>query len=171
MPNLDAPRGLYPVHNKLGGEMGRTIQLYVKASQTIYNGDLVSVDATGTVVASTADDGVLVAGVAAEYKVGNASGTTPIAIYRADEYQFCIQADSGSTPAATDRWATANHIAGSGDATTKMSGHELDSSDIGTGIQMRIVDKRNVSGNDWGEHVDLIVEINENIWAPNGATV
>jgi hypothetical protein len=172
MANQDTPRGAYPVYSLTGAnDLGRTIKMYVKASQTIYNGDIVSVDATGTVVASSVDDGVIVAGVASEYKVGNASGTTEIAIYPAHWYAFCIQADSGSTPAATDRWATANHVAGSGSATTKMSGHELDSSDIGTGIQMRIIDKLNVSGNAWGEHVDLVVVLNEHIFADNGATV
>jgi len=174
MANSDTPRGAWPIESMLGPSLDtyRTLPFKVKASQTIYYGDIVSADATGTVVASTANDGVIVVGVAAEYKVGNASGTTDIAIWPASWYIFGIQSDSGTATTAADVFATANHVAGSGDATTKVSGHELDSDDIGTGLQMRILGLDPTSGNAWGEHSILRVMFNECILIPNGgATV
>lgn len=172
MANADTPMGAWPAINMFGGNLGQIISTKVKASQTVYQGDIVSADATGTVAAATANDGVIVVGVAAEYKVGNSSGTTDIAIWPAYMYLFGIQTDTGTTVAATAVWATANHVAGSGNATTKMSGHELDASDLGTGLQMRVIDKINTPSNNWGEaHVDALVIFNEHVWQPSGATI
>ena len=174
MANSNTPMGAWPVEGLFGpaNDIGRTLPFKVKASQTIYVGDFLSADATGTVVASTADDGVIVVGVASHYVVGNASGTTDIAVWPATWYIFGIQSDTGTATTAADVFATANHVAGSGDATTKMSGHELDASDIGTGLQMRLLGLDPTPGNAWGEHSIVRFMFNECILIPNGgATV
>jgi hypothetical protein len=74
---------------------------------------------------------------------------------------FGIQCDDGTAVAATDVFATANHVATTGDTTTKLSKHELDSSDLGTGQQMRVIGLVNTPGNAWGEFCDVEVLIVE----------
>jgi len=39
--------------------------------------------------------------------------------------------------------------------------NELDSSDIGTGAQLKIIGLHPVAGNAWGEHSKLVVMFNE----------
>lgn len=163
MANVDNPKGFWPVGHLTGGEI-RTNSYLITASQTIYKGDLLKVVAGGTVQASAADDGVIVVGVAAEYKVGNSSGTTSIQVYDDPYIIFGVQADTGTAPAAEDVFETANHVAGSGSTTTKLSGHELDASDIGTGAQLKIIGIIDEPNNSWAEHVDLKVIINEHLY-------
>lgn len=154
MANIDNPRGFWPLRHLSGGEI-RTNRY--TAAGTIYRGDLVTAGAGGTITASAADAGVLVIGVAAHYGLT----TETIEVYDDPNIVFGVQADTGTAPAATDIFATANHVAGSGNTTTKISGHELDSSDIGTGLQMRIIGKVEAPDNDWGEHVDVAVVLVE----------
>jgi hypothetical protein len=160
MANVDTPRGFWPVKHSTGGAI-RATQYPMTASTTIYKGDLLKVVAAGTVEPSAADDGIIVIGVAAEYRVSAASGTYTMLVYDDPDILFGVQADSGTAVAATAVFATADHVAGSGSATTKMSGHELDSDDIGTGQQLEIIGKVEREDNTWAEHVDLIVRINE----------
>jgi hypothetical protein len=161
MANVDGAQGFWPVRHLTGGDMSRTNDYIMTASTTIYKGDLLKCVAAGTVEPSAADDGVIVIGVAAEYKVSAASGTYKIAVYDDPQIAFGVQADSGTALTAAAVFATANHVAGSGSATTKLSGHELDSSDVGTGAQLEILGKVETSDNTWAEHVNLIVRINE----------
>lgn len=157
MANVDNPRGFYPVRHFCGGNI--TMQEFVVTTgQTIYRGDLVSMINSGTVTASTANDGIIIAGVAAEYVTDAASaGGKKIMVYADPWIVFGVQCDTGTSPAATDIFATANHVAGSGSSTTKLSGHELDASDIGSGQQMRILGLVNEPNNAWGEHCDVEV--------------
>jgi len=84
-------------------------------------------------------------------------------IWNARDYIFGIQADTDATAPANIQviGATANHVAGSGNATTQLSGHELDTDDIGTGLQLRILRLVKRPDNAWGPHADLEVEFNE----------
>lgn len=165
MANVDRLRGFWPIRHLTGGEI-RTNTYFVTTSAAIFKGDAVSAINTGCVSASTANDGYLVCGVAAEYVPAATSATayTPIQVYDDPNIIFGIQADSGSTPAVTDIFATANHVATTGDTTTGLSKHELDSSDIGTGLQLRILGKTSDPDNAWGEHVDLEVIFNEHLY-------
>ncbi len=161
MANVDSPRGFWPLYHKTGGKI--QANTYILTTGAIaYQGDLLTAQAAGTVTPSTANDGIVVIAVAAEY-VNDAlsAGGKKILAYDDPMIVFGVQADSGTTVAATAVFATANHVAGSGSSTTYMSGHELDSSDIGTGLQMRILGKVNTPDNAWGEHVDLEVLIVE----------
>ena len=75
---------------------------------------------------------------------------------------FAIQADIGTALTVAARHATANHVVTAGDTDTGVSNIELDASDVGTGIQMRILNKLDEPNNSWAEHVDLVVEFTEN---------
>lgn len=163
MANLDNAKGFWPIGHLTGGVI-RTNEYLITASQTIYQGSLLKVVDGGTVEDAAADAGVIVIGVAAEYKVGNSSGTTPIAVYDDPYIIYGVQADTGTAPTAADVFETANHVVGSGSTTTKLSGNELDSSDIATGAQLKILGKIDEPNNAWGEHVDLRVIINEHLF-------
>ena len=161
MANADAPRGLWPIRHDLGAEI-KTQEHIVTTGETIYKGDLVSAVAAGTVTASSVDDGVIVVGVAAHYVDDSGSaGGKKILVYDDPYIVFGVQADSGTSPTAADRYATANHVATTGNTTTKISKHELDASDIGTGGQLEILGLVNDPSNTWGEHVNLEVRIAE----------
>lgn len=160
MANVDNAIGFEPIDHLCGGEI-RAHEYTMTASTTVYKGDLLKIVAAGTVEPGAADIGTAAIGVAAEYKVSAATGTYKILVYDDPYIIFRVQADSGTAVAATAVGATANHVAGSGSATTKMSGHELDSSDIGTGAQLKILGKVETSDNTWAEHVDLRVIFNE----------
>lgn len=161
MANEDNARGFWPTRHLAGGEI-RTEELVLTTGATAYQGDLLKVVAAGTVEPSGADDGIIVIGVAAEYVSDSGSaGGKKIKVYADPYIAFGVQADSGTSPTSADVFATANHVAGSGSATTKMSGHELDASDIGTGGQLEIIGIIDRPDNSWGEHVDLEVRIAE----------
>jgi hypothetical protein len=127
----------------------------------VYQGDLLKKVAAGSVEVSAANDGTIIEGVAAEYKVAGASGTTWVDVYVDPYISYGVQADSGTALTVAAVGATANHVAGAGSATTKLSGHELDSDDVGSGAQLKILGKIERPDNTWAEHVDLEVQINE----------
>lgn len=168
MANIDAPIGLWPVRHLTGGEI-RANEYIVTTGATIYQGDLLKVVAAGTVEPSAANDGVIVIGVAAEYVSDSASAAgKKIRVYDDPYIVFGVQMDDAGviTSSAADVFATANHLAGSGSATTYLSGHELDESDIGTGGQLRILGLCNTrdANNAWGDHADVEVQIAEHIF-------
>jgi enhancing lycopene biosynthesis protein 2 len=163
MANTDNARGLWPIGHLTGGEI-RTERRVLTASATVYQGDILKVVAAGSVEAAAADDGVIVGGVAAEYKVAGASGTTWVDVYVDPNIIFGCQADSGTAVTVAAVNATANHVAGAGSATTQLSGHELDADDIGTGAQLKILGKIETPDNTYAEHVDLAVVFNEHLY-------
>lgn len=165
MANKDNPRGLWPVEHLCGGQIqprGYTLT----TGATVYQGDVLKAVAGGTVEASAANDGAIVIGVAAEYKSDSASaGGIKVLVYDDPNIVFGVQADSGTGVAATDVFSMANHVAGSGSSTTKLSGHEIDSSQLAAqgGNQLKVLGIVQEEGNDWGEHVDLKVIFNEHL--------
>ena len=166
MANVDNPRGFWPVRHLCGGEI-RANEYTVTTGSTVYRGDLLKVVDAGTVEASAANDGVIVLGVAAEYATDSASsGGVKVLVYDDPYIVFGVQADTGTSVAATGVFETANHVAGSGSTTTLISGHEIDSSEISgsSGAQLKVIGKINEPNNDWGEHVDLEVLINEHLY-------
>ncbi len=175
MANVDFPHGFLPIRNLNGGEL-RTNPYILTTGQTVFRGDLVKLVAGGTVEEADANDGVVVIGVAATQVNDSTSvGGKVVQVYDNPDTIFEVQADSGTALAATDVGATANHVAGTGSSTSKLSGHELDADDVGSGLQMRILRKSDrqdstVSGNEWAEHVDLEVLILEHALR-NAATI
>ena len=171
MANVDAPRGFRPLGSIDGGSY-QTLEYGVDSSNSlaIFKGDPLTLEADGYVKQSAADDGVLVHAVATGFKntdgksrsylSGSTAGTV-IGIPVKNQL-FAIQADSGTALTVAARHATANHVVTAGDTDTGVSNIELDASDVGTGIQMRILNKLDEPNNSWAEHVDLVVEFTEN---------
>lgn len=162
MANTDFIRGFYPVRH-LNGAPVMANEYIVTTGATIYRGDLVSMAAAGTVGASAADAGIIVIGVAAEYVSDSSSaGGKKILVFDDPHIVFGIQCVTGYAIAATEVFATANHIAGAGNATTKNSGHELNS---GAGNQMRVLGLVKTPDNAWGEHAEVEVVLVEHALA------
>lgn len=185
MANADKPRGFFPVKMAGGGEVPVTrFPIAASNSTNVFVGDLVSALAGGTIQPAAVGDGDIVVGsvvslqdsnglaigspnssVSTRYLPASTAGyaivalAVPMAIFR-------CQADSGTSVAETARFATTDHVAGTGSTTTGASAHELDSSGITTGSseQFKILDKVDEPGNDWGEHVDLLVVFQESFW-------
>lgn len=161
MPNVDWPRGLWPIRHLTGGEI-RTNEYTVTTGATIYIGDVVEWDSAGTVGVAEANDGVTVIGVAAQYVDDSGSaGGLKILIYDDPDIVFGIQQETGGTVAVADKGLNANHVAGSGNTTTKFSGHEL-SQTVATGVaQLIILGLIETPDNDWGLNANLEVIFNE----------
>lgn len=186
MANRDNPYGFVPVRNleSQAGIPTMDFPVDADAATQIFVGDLVTAKADGQVEPAVADDGVTVLGVcvgikdtngipaghpnsaiSTKYKPASTAAILTVAL-AVPTTIFRCQGDSGTTIAETARFATANHAVVAGNTTTAKSGHELDSSDIGTGLQLRILDKVDEPGNAWGdEHVDLLVIFNEGLWS------
>lgn len=164
MANKDNPRGFWPVKHLGGGEI-RMREYTLTTGATAYQGDLLKIVDAGTVEPGAADIGLAAIGVAANYvsDSGSAGGKT-IQVYDDPNIIFGVQSDTGTATTAADVGETANHVAGSGSATTGLSGHELDSSDIATGAQLKIIGLMATPDNAWGEHSNLLVVFNEHFY-------
>lgn len=168
MANVNAPMGFKPRYRLGGGDI--TPHEYIVATgQIIYKGDLVDARTDGTVIAAAADDGASVLGVAAEYVDDSASaGGKIIMIYDQTDIVYEVQVDGG-TLAATDVFATADHVATTGDTTTHVSKHELNAT-VG-GLQCRILGLVPDPDNAWGADCNVYVVINEGLFYPATASV
>jgi hypothetical protein len=173
MSNIDNPRGLWPLRHLTGGEI-RTNSYILTTSTAVYNGDLVKVVAGGTVEPGAATSGAIIIGVSAEYvAAANATAGTKIQVYDDPNIVFGIQADTGTAVAATDIFASADHVATAGSATTGRSAMELDSSDLATTAQaqLKVLGLVDTPDNAWGEHADLEVVLNEHYFKSSAVGV
>jgi hypothetical protein len=155
MANKDRPFGLRPVRDDA------RLTPYLTAG-VVYEGDVVTINTDGAVVASTADDGDAVIGVASHY----AASGVELMVYDCPSTVFRVQ--TGGTLAAIDIGASSDHVATAGNAVTLQSKHEFNVNM--TGEQLKIVRKVDVAGNDWGEFVELEVIFGEHYHnsSPNG---
>ena len=155
MANKDRPWGFRPVRDDA------RLTPYTTAG-IVYEGDVVTIGSGGTVVASTADDGDAVIGVASHYAASGAE----VMVFDCPSTVFRVQTDG--TLAATDIGASSDHIATAGNATTQQSKHEFNVNM--TGEQLKIVRKVDVAKNDWGEFVEIEVIFGEHYHntSPNG---
>lgn len=191
MANADTPRGFEPVR-MLDGSKIPTWDFPVDASNVtaIFLGDAVKAEADGFIAPLAANDGDVALGVVVGIKdldgnsaghpngavstkhlPGSTAGIISVALALPSAL-FQIQSDSGTNVNEADRFQTANHLATAGDTVTSQSRHELDASDIGTGAQLKIIDKVDRPNNDWGEdNVDLLVTFQESFWYDGTAGV
>jgi hypothetical protein len=183
MANSDSPRGLTPRRMAGGGDFGKLGEYRIAdgLASDIYEGDLVKLTGTGNQIEpSTAGDATNVgvfAGV--QYTASNGevkwekkwtsgtslqTGSEAIAyVYDDPNIEFEIQADGDFQ--AADIGQDADIVAGSGNDFTERSGYELDSSDIGTGDQLHIIDLVRRVDNDFGTNAKVLVRINEHVLA------
>ena len=188
MANRDRPNGFKPVIMVDGSDVPvRNFPVDADEASTLMVGDLVTAEADGNVNLAIANDGILVLGavtaifdtngvpaghpnsaISTKYKPVSTAAIVAVALAMPNAIFRC-QSDSGTDVAQTARFATANHAAGTGDTTTAVSRGELDASDIGTGLQLRIIDKVDEPGNDWADaNVDLLVTFNESVFKGAG---
>jgi hypothetical protein len=183
MANRDNPHGFTPAKTWYSDFPILEFPVDSSNGTAIFIGDAVDAEADGNIAPAAAgtDDSLLgvvrgifdtnkVPGdhpnsaVASKHLPASTAGIIQVVLAMPAVF-FVVQSDSGTNVAETDRFQTADHVAGAGDTTTGISRHELDASDIGTGAQIKIIDKVAEPGNAWGEaHVDLIVQFAESYW-------
>ena len=178
MANIDAPVGFLHIDSLGGIAELQTYRVDVANATAIFKGDPITAEADGAVKASAAGDGNTVVAIATGFQDGDGqsalfqpaltAGTiTGIPVIN---QVFEVQSDSGTNVVEGDVFATADFVAGTGDTGTGFSRYELDSSNIGTGQQLRILGKVDKVGleNEFGdEHVNLRVQFAENMYNDN----
>lgn len=147
MANPDRPRGLRPAE-RAARETAYT------AGGTVYPGDCVKMNSSGQIVVAAAGDALR--GVAASY----ATSGNNVMVWDDPDQKFACQVN-GSL-AATDVGLIADITATAGNATYKMSRHELDAATADSiSAQLRIMAIDPAIDNAAGADVDVIVVINE----------
>lgn len=179
MANVDSPFGLKPRFMMDGSPWnGHTMECQFRAadSTATFIGDLVSRDGTaGTAKCPTVKQGAAIDtaffGVVVGFEYDPDDLTS---IYRLASTQrkckvvpatgviFEIQEDSDGGAIDLDAVGeTVDVIVGSGDTTTGLSGMELDSSDVGTGLNLLILGLVDREDNEVGANAKWLVRVNE----------
>lgn len=164
MANKDYPRGMWPL-NEGGAARPRCRTYPVAASTTIYQGSPVILQADGTVAAtSTTGDQTNLLGAAAHYVSTGVGETSTVAVFDDPNQLFMIQDDGTGTLAQTSVGLNAPFAAspGAGNSNTRVSTAELSGTNAATtsALPLRILGKVERINNEWGDNVDLIVQIN-----------
>lgn len=157
MANLDRPRGFVPVGHMTGGEI-RPRAYPMDDAASIYKGDLVVTSFMGRVKLGAADAQNTAIGIAAETIVGG--DDDKILVWDDPNIIFEVQGYTGVTFTEGMIFEAANHVANSADTTYGVSRQELDTGGAGTKSNFLILGKADKPGNDWGEHVKLLVTWN-----------
>jgi len=172
MSTTDKKHGFVPVKHLNGGEI-RSREYHVDSSNTpgIFIGDLVMQEADGNIAAATAGIGLTCIGVAVGCKDVNRVGLQYLAASTEgyvdvvdDPYVvFRVQEDGAGTSLfgdITGVGATADHVIGTGDTTTGISGHTLNSDS--TDAQLKVIGLYESPDNAYGDtYTELLVLINE----------
>ena len=166
MANKDAPIGCKPIRHLHGAPISANTYT-LKTGETVYKGDVVKKDATGTVLAASAASAQEAIGVAAHYMTDSLSaGGKEVAVYDDPNIVYAIQQQSGGSIAAADVHSSADHVAGAGSG--KLSGHELNLTLVqGAGAQFLVLGLYDEPENAYGEHA--VVEVIFNQHALKGA--
>ena len=181
----DRPNGFIPFGHLTGGVPRLSQVKYTFATgyaTSIFRGDMVQLVTAGTIArAAAGGTGLLGAfwGVRYVDAQGNqvfsnmwtaSTAATDIEalIYDDPFIIYRAQADSGGTNLTQAAVGTNTDIlATAGNTRTGMSAEEVDQSEIGTAAaQVRILGRVDEPDNDWGDHTDLLVMINEGIMPP-----
>ncbi len=175
--NIDAPFGFMPV-DTIGGAAPGKLGEYKVTNDAIFQGDSVQIASNSGVLtqggADTTDVGVF---WGAKYDDSNgkptftnnvpASQAATAFVYDNPYQVFEIQGDDGTNSAQTDVGRTADKVVGQGSTANGVSIFELDSSDIGTGANLRIVGfSQNPNRGNIGQETTVYrVLINEHTYA------
>lgn len=169
MANIDNPRGLEYQYG--GNPVMREVSVDASNGARIGLNDGVILEADGNVARVAAGSGAILSDVVQGIK--NSDGETinylpastagTLIVKKIDPSMvFKIQADSGTAVALAAVGATADLVVADCSTVSGVSRIELDSSNIGTGQQVRIIGKDGDPNNAYGEHVDLLVQVCEN---------
>lgn len=185
MANSDTPFGLRPIGNLNGAPYnGGLVKVAFEDENAVatFIGDLVrlegSADTDGNptvdqwAAADTAAFGVVVGfepdrtNLERKHRTASTARTAYVVPCNAGQL-FVIQVDE--SVAATDIGNTADVTVGSGNTTSGISAMELDSSDIGTGVNLQIIGLYPSPDNEFGTNAKVIVRVNENCFTGVGA--
>ncbi len=164
MPNTNNPSGFTPLFHLCGGEI-RSRPYVVATGATVFENDVVSLTSAGTIQAASAGAGGVCVGVAATY------GTAGQVVQVHDDpfIVFGVQCDGAL--AASNVGEVYDHIAGSGNTTTKISGHTLNSTADANTINFRLLGLVSTPGNAWGAYQDVMVIFNQHAYKTNTAAI
>ena len=162
MANLDQPRGFIPVGHLTGGEIRPRAYLLDNESSAIGQGDMLKINPVGRgqVTLGAAGDMYNAIGIAAETKNSTeVADDDYILVWDDPRIIYEVQGYTGVTFDAGMVGETANHVATSYDSTYRVSRQELNGNGGGN-EQFYILGKVDRPGNEWGEHVKLLVTWN-----------
>lgn len=157
MANLDRPMGFVPVGHMTGGEI-RPRAYPMDDAQTIYKGDVVITSFQGRVKIGAAGAANTAVGIAAETIAGG--DADKILVWDDPNIIYEVQGYTGVTFTEGMIFEAADHVATTGDTTYLVSRQELDTGGSGTKSNFLILGKAEKPGNEWGEHVKLLVTWN-----------
>jgi hypothetical protein len=151
----------------------------------LFMGDVVGLNAVGSVRPAAADIGVAAAGiciavydsngvscgapgssVSTKYLTASVAGYALVAL-AIPGVVFIAQDDGSVALTGAAVAATTDHVAGVGSTTTAVSAHELNAT-IG-GLQFRIIGLHPAPGNAWGANAELQVVFNESAFGVSAA--
>lgn len=167
MANIDNPNGLVPLMRGYDGG-APALRTYTKDAgegTAIFRHDVVEREADGNIAPGGTPGTTRFLGVALNY--GAASTETEHQVITSPDEIYVVQDNNDVDGiAAVDLGANANLEFGSGSATTKQSGHELDESTINTtaSLDLKILAKHAVPGNDFGANCRVEVVINKHLF-------
>lgn len=161
MANVDHAYGFRSVGRTYSGG---DIQLRQRAkavglNAAIANGDIVARAADSTLTRTFTPGTTLISGVA--LNPGAALTLTYHQVIEQPDALFSAQADTGTAVAEADMGLNANVVLGT--AANGISGDEIDadSKAVGATLDLHLIEKLDVPGNDYGEHVEVLVIINK----------
>jgi hypothetical protein len=172
MANVNYPHGLRALLCLSGGPI--QTEIFKKAATyatAIFRGDVVNRVADGSIEASATPGTTLLTGVALNY--GGPSELTEHTVIVGMDTVFEAQGDDGTALDEADMGLNANLVLNAGNATTKISGHEIDASSKATTatLDVHLLKKLMVPDNDYGEFARIELLINKHRMAQGVAGV
>jgi hypothetical protein len=119
MANPDRPNGFKPASPIM---CPRPYKVLVANATKIFKGDMMDVVNTGGVVPATAGSAIHIGSTDDVLAVSTAGS---VVVYDDPDQDYIAQDDGSGTPVRTDIFTNVNHVAGTGNANTNMSGHEI----------------------------------------------
>jgi hypothetical protein len=173
MANLDAPHGLIPLRRRGGGPIVSNEYLKDASEGTaIFIGDVVTREADENIKAGGTPGTTVWLGVSKNH--GAASSATYHQVVDDPDVVFEAQDDGDSaTWAAADNGLNANFIFGTGNASTLISAHEIDTNTKATDVALdaKVLRKIGAPNNAYGANVRLEVIFNKHLQLANVAGV
>lgn len=166
MANPDTPKGFRAISPVYGGGVYAAVSTYATA---IFKGDVIDAQTTGYVQAAAAQSTAII-GASEDY--GAASTNREVFVYDNPAQKYSAQDDASGTPAQTHLFNNADHVAGAGSTTSKMSAHELAwSTIVNTTGGFTILECVANPENSIGDNAEWICMINEGLYHSGKTTV
>ena len=170
MANVDIANGFNPTGMIYG--LGR-YALDASTSTASFRNDLMMMISDGNVEPATANQTVTLGSLqgttsasTAQKALVAASTAATVLISAHPDQRYIAQDDASDTSAETYIGNNADIVAGSGNTTTGLSGHEIASSDKKSATaQIRLIDIQRRGDNAFGANADWLCRINEHFYA------